>query len=227
MARHLERRRDALRRFTVDCRTLEDALRAVRHRFVGKKLAQGDLEDGISPRLVGGSFDLAATRPFRNGGSDLLPFQERGLLLLLLERPQRLVAEDARQIVTKVSLFIRRIAVGRQNAAKRNKRFLDDVIRLNRWEPLAHKRLHHRTVTRDKLAPSRMLRVERDIIQQRRRCFRYRRHVISSGERPLRGLREGKSYPRGRGNVQERPWFSRTTIFQSVRSAGSIGSGRG
>ena len=43
----------------------------------------------------------------------------------------------------------------------------------------------------------------------------------------LRDSREDSFYPRGKGNVQESPWFSRTTICQISRSVGSIGSGRG
>ena len=44
---------------------------------------------------------------------------------------------------------------------------LDDVIGIQRWEALAHERLHHGTVARNELPPARVQGILREVAKKR------------------------------------------------------------
>ena len=162
VALHLERRSYRFWRLSVDCGALEDALGAVCYRRISKKLPQCNLENGIAPcgiSRVGGRGSVHPADYFQACGN--FP-----ATAFLVRHAKSAMAQNARQIVVEMPLRVGIVTIRRHYAADRNKRLLDYVVRVERWEALVHVRLHHRTVASDKLAPANVLRIIRQVAQQ-------------------------------------------------------------
>jgi hypothetical protein len=173
MARHLERRRDRFGGLAVQGGALEDALRAVGYRVVGQEPRQGQFKEGFAVGLIGGwGCGRAGARPSRIG----VIGTQRLIALAVPQDPKRLVAENTRERVAEMPFFVRIISVVRQDSAERDERFLDDVIGIQGRKPFVHECLHHRTVARDELVPADVLRILRDVAEERGRCGRYLCH---------------------------------------------------
>ena len=84
-------------------------------------------------------------------------FGDFRLPLVLVELPERLVAEDAGQVVVERAGLLRRVVVDRECLDERYQRLLDRVIGLDKREALTHIRIHHRAVPGYELSPARVL----------------------------------------------------------------------
>lgn len=168
MSRHFQRRRDRFRGLLVQGRALEDALRAVGDSLVREKTPQCNFK-GRTPIFAIGVRVMRRVESLR---PEILGIVQKlvGFALSLTENSHRLVAEDAGQVVVETPLFVWRVRVARQRAAQRRKSLLYDVVRLQGREAFAHERLHHGAVARDELAPAGVLRIPREIAQERRGC---------------------------------------------------------
>ena len=87
--------------------------------------------------------------------------------LCLFAKPERLVPQDAGQVVVKPPGLLGIVAIVPEDIDKRNQRLGYRLIRFGGRETLTHVRRHHRTIPRDELTPSGVLRISRKIAKKR------------------------------------------------------------